>query len=95
MKIEVDQSTIDKLMKQRVTEFNKIERDLTTKLVRRDKKIHKLLHEIEVLKAVRMDEEKVTAERIAKIARCLVGEMQRANWIEKYESCGTSWTADE
>jgi predicted RNase H-like nuclease (RuvC/YqgF family) len=95
MKIDVDQGTVDKLIKKRVTAFNKEIRDLKAKLERRDKRIQKLVHEVEVLKSVRMDEEKVTAERIAKIARCLVGEMQRANWVEKYEGCGVEWEADE
>ena len=94
MKLEVSEKDIDRLIKSRVTAFNKKIRDLEAKLVRRDSKVHKLQREIEILKACRMDESKETAETIAKIARGLVQAMQRANWIEKYEGCGHEWCAD-
>ena len=95
MKIDIDESTIDKLIKKRVTEFNKEIRTLTLKLERRENKIKKLERELEMYKAGRMDTDKEVSDRIAKIARALVGEMQRANWVEKYEGCGTDWCADE
>lgn len=95
MKLEVSEKDIDRLIKSRVTEFNKIERDLKSKLVRRDNKIHKLQREIEILQAGKMDEDRETAELIAKIAKVLIGTMQRANWIEKYEDSGVYYCADE
>lgn len=85
MQIKVDQETIDKLVKQRVAEFNKIERDLTAKLKRRDNKVHKLQKELELLKADLMDTSKEDAQKIARLAQVLVGELQRLNWVHRYD----------
>lgn len=87
MKIEIDQNAIDRLMKKRVTEFNKTIRDLTAKLARRDKKIQKLAHELEVVKGDMMETERGVSARIAQIAHALITEMQSANWIKIHHDC--------
>lgn len=87
MKIEVNQDTIDKLMKKRATAFNKEIRDLKAKLERRDKRIQKLAHEIEKLKGDMMETERGVAVKIAQIAYALVSEMESANWVRRYHTC--------
>ena len=94
MRIEVDESAVDKLISKRVAAFEKKIKTLENKLKRRDSKIHKLERELEMYKAGRMDTDKETSDRIAKIARALVGEMQRANWVEAHYECGTVHYAD-
>ena len=95
MKIEVDPNTIDKLVGKRVAQFNKTIRDLEGKLQRRDNKVKKLERQIEMYKAGIMDTDKETSERIAQVARALVGEMQRAKWVAKYYECGEDHCADD
>lgn len=87
MKIEVPQATIDKMMKSRVTAFNKKIRDLEAKLKRRDNKIHKLKKEIESLKGDLMVQQGEPAITIAKIAAALVSQMEEANWIQRIHDC--------
>lgn len=94
-KIEIDDKIIDNLVGNRVTQFNKVERDLCAKISRRDTKIKKLEREIELLKGNMMGSDKETADRIAKIARCLVGAMQRANWVDRYYECSEFSCADD
>jgi len=94
-KVEIDDKTIDKLVGKRMIRFNKTIRDLESKLTRRDNKIKKLERELEMYKSGAMETDKETSNRIAKIARAFVGELQRANWVEKYYECGESHCADD
>jgi len=87
MKLEVSEKDIDRLIKSRVTEFNKIERDLKAKLVRRDNKIRKLQKELEKLKADMMITRGGPAVTIAKIAEALVTSLEDANFITRVHDC--------
>jgi hypothetical protein len=93
-KVELDDAVIDKLIGKRVTALNKTIKGLESKVKTRDNKIHKLKREVELLSADRMADDKKTADNIAKVARLLVGELQRANWVEKFYECGAEHCAD-
>ena len=94
-KVEIDDKVIGKLLGKREQEFNAAINRLHTKVATRDTKIRKLERELELLKAQNMDATKEVAERIAKISRAFVGELQRANWVEKYYECGEHSCADD
>jgi len=87
MKIEINNKDIDKLIKKRVTEFNKKIRELEAKLQRRENKIRKLERELEVTKGQMMDQGRDTASTIAKLAQCLVHELENANWVANNHHC--------
>ena len=95
MKIEIPKDVLDKALKSRITEWNKTIRSLESKLNSRERKIKKLQGEIEMLKSQMLDQSKGTADRIARLARGLVGEMQRAGWVSKYYECGMDHCADD
>lgn len=91
MKVEIDQKDIDKLIKKRVTQFNKEIRTLQAKLVRRDNRIVKMKREIEMLEASLMGTKEGEAKRIADLASCLVSELKRVKWIPG----NYCWNCDE
>ena len=94
-KVEIDDKIIANLLGDRERKYNKAINQLQTKLGSKDKKIKKLERELELLKANNMDATKEVAERIAKFSRAFVGELQRANWVDKYYECGQEHCADD
>ena len=94
-KIEIDDKVIDRLLGKREQEFNNTINKLHRKLAIRDNEIKKLKREVELLKADHMDGSGAIADRIAKISRALVGELERANWVEPHSECSVTHYADD
>jgi predicted RNase H-like nuclease (RuvC/YqgF family) len=94
-KVEVDDAVLDRFVGKRVMGFKKEIDSLSLQVIRYKSKIKKLEKELERYKAGAMSTDKEVIERIAKFSRAFVGELQRANWVDKYYECGEEHCADD